>query len=394
MNEFLIFGYGVSGKAAAKLLEHQHPDSKIWVIDQRLLQLSGNLGQCTLKESKTKKLKAVVVSPGYKLDPNELEFIKDKDWLSEFEFGLMHLKPKSVIAVTGTNGKSSVVKMLEHTLNQAGIHAIAAGNIGTPTSTLAALNEHSNMVVILEVSSYQLSYLKKFMFDWSIITNITSDHLEWHGSLKHYQNSKSKLAVHTKNACIVSSQALESFAPNTVNAEMISLENPSNSDLVEKLVMNAFPRHSNRTAEHLSTYKGLKHRLEKICLNPLVINDSKATNIDATCYALSSMKQPVILLFGGKPKDGDCVKKLTKHRPSIQVVVLFGPLGAQSLEFFKTLGVDVHFFKTLKECLAPQNQELWLDSQLATLFSPGGSSFDEFQSFEDRGQFFVQALNL
>ena len=178
----------------------------------------------------------------------------------------------------------------------------------------------------------------------------------------------------------------------TTHKELVSLKSPSNAKLVEAVASKVFPELAPKVSELVSSYPGLEHRLETVSLKPHIINDSKATNVDATCFALSSMSQPVTLLFGGTPKKGDDVKKLTKHHPKIKNIVLFGPLGAQSLDPLKELSVPIRFFSTLKEALLQKNQKLWREGDNTILFSPGGSSFDEFSSFEARGLLFKEGI--
>ena len=199
MNSFLIFGFGVSGKAAAKLIGQKHKNPTIYAVDQNEISVKG-IKQVSPEEADGLGFQTAIISPGYQLSKTEKAILKGKTQYTEYEFGFLYLKPHLTIGVTGTNGKSTVVKMLEWALSKSGKNVVVGGNIGIPICELAL--QHStnqlaknNLVVVTEISSYQLHYTQSFMFDWGIITNITPDHLAWHSSLQNYIGAKLKLSL-------------------------------------------------------------------------------------------------------------------------------------------------------------------------------------------------------
>ena len=375
----------------------------------------------------------IVTSPGVPSDSKALLKAVDKriKIYSEVEFASWFCKGK-IIAITGTNGKTTTTALMNHTLNSSGMKCYAAGNIGNPFSDIA-LDVMENEFVALETSSFQLDFIETFKPQFSMILNITPDHMDrYENSFDKYIASKIKIA---------SNQSEENFFiynsddPNTIksmknsrvqkvgfssskeiavgsyykNSEMnfawfgkVS-KVCSSSDLFIKgehnianalAVMNVakllnIPNQKIREA--FSSFKGVEHRIEFVReLNGVeYYNDSKATNIDSVVVALKSFEKPIYLILGGKDKGNnyDDIRDLVKKH----VVKIYAiGVSAQKVQDYFDPFIETEKKESLEACVEAASKEAKSGSVL--LLSPACASFDMFNNFEHRGEVFKEAV--
>ena len=270
----------------------------------------------------------IVLSPGISLKKAKLKkkLIKNRDKIiTDLDlFYLLNPEIKTIV-VTGTNGKSTTCKILEHILKKNNINVRLGGNIGKPVLDLDLKNQP---LVIIEASSFQLAYSKYIKPDYALILNITKDHLDWHGSYKDYIDSKFKIFSRQKRnnfAFINSKILLKKFKKEKYESTLKFINKESYNKIKSKIKNNYLKSESNEEnmsfvyalskilkinekhlVNSLKSFKGLSHRHEIFYKknNKIFINDSKATSFEASKFALKNNKN-IFWIVGGLPKVGD-----------------------------------------------------------------------------------------
>ena len=318
------------------------------------------------------------------------------------------------MAITGTNGKTTTTSCAAHVLQQAGLPANAVGNIGEVC--LEAVAAGKTKIYVCEISSYQLYSTRQFAPDVAVMLNITPDHLHWHQSLEAYRDAtmgtKAGLSGDMRAACGADNAAfvdgsrelrvafdgVEHDLGNADDLQIKGLHNASNA-LVAAAVAVVLGVSDATIAQALATFPPLEHRIEPCgsVAGVACFNDSKATNVDATVKALGAFPgQDVIVLLGGDDKDTDLTDLINETHAHAVAAVLFGagrPRFAAAFEDaatrapqgFAILEAD-HMedaFDVALEAASPGS---------VVLLSPACASFDEFKSFEQRGQVFKQLV--
>ncbi len=376
----------------------------------------------------------IVTSPGVPSDSTVLQLAKEKgiEVISEIEFASLFCKG-SIIAITGTNGKTTTTTLCAHVLNSAGKTCHLAGNIGKAFSEIV-LDVKENEFVALEVSSFQLDFIKNFKPDISVLLNITPDHLNrYNDDFNLYIKSKMRIFKNqTNNDYLIynfddeivkrivaeSKTELIPFSikenPGTgvlLNENKIVFISDENAEEIcdvsdlslkgEHNLMNSmavigiaktFGIKNEVIKEALGTFQGVEHRLELVReLNEVkYINDSKATNIDSVWYALRSFESNIYLILGGQDKGNDYnrIKDLVKER--VKKIYAIGSSAEKIYDFFKEI-VPVEIVNSFDECLTKAKNEATTGS--VVLLSPACASFDMFRNYEERGKIFKEAVN-
>ncbi len=352
--------------------------------------------------------------------------------VSEVEFASWFCKGK-IISVTGTNGKTTTTSLCSYTLNECGLVTHLAGNIGTAFSDVV-LSVGSNEFIALETSSFQLDYIDSFKPVFSMILNITPDHLDrYNNSFDEYKNSKYVIAKNQdendffifnaddknsfkginnskvnrigfsikdelKNGSFCQNEKLM-FAHNgnmeTICASdelYIKGEHNIANALAVLNVAKTLNLSSQQVKKAFESFKGVEHRLEFVRELDGVkyINDSKATNVDSVWYALRSFKEPLYLILGGKDKGNnyDQIKDLVKG--NVKKIYAIGSSAEKVYNYFKNM-VEVELRKSLEDCVHAARVEAVPGS--VVLLSPACASFDMFENYEHRGKVFKQAVN-
>ena len=422
---WIIVGAGITGQSLAKCFKNSK--DPVFVFDDRSLETNKKkiFESCFVKHLSEKnalkliedKNSTLLISPGIK---NEHPLLKaarknKRTILSELEFTLNKIQTP-VIAITGTNGKSTVASMCEHIIKESGYKTKLLGNIGTPLSSLL-LKPISLDFLVLEISSYQLEQVKKPAFFRSIFLNFSKDHIERHKTLKNYFKAKWKIfsSLEKNKIGFCDQKAFElaksygflkkeqetflkkpskyyaAFVPKNLN---FPSHNTKNAAISIQICRSFLTDKTEDLAKTLKNFKTIPHRFEIFAKKnkTFFIDDSKATNLDSTMSALNSLKGKKIILFLGGLSKGSDFKELLKHKKKIHKAIYF---GSASDKIKKALGPNVPSlrFGTLKEALSSLDQTL-SDYKKAdlVLLSPACASHDEFRHFSERGLFFQKKM--
>ena len=434
-----ILGLARSGRAAAKLALAR--GDRVYASDAgdspelraAADEIERGGGAVEVGGHSTKRLAkcdVLVISPGIPPTAPVLaeERVRDVPRISELEFAFQALE-SPVLAVTGTNGKSTTTALAAHLLRAADYDAPAAGNIGFALSEIALRPKKPDWVVV-EASSFQLADIDTFAPRIGVLTNLSPDHLDRYASVEAYYADKANLFrnASTSSTWVLNAQddevcALPGDAPGErrwfrvegalapgqrggyLAGDMLTLRDEAgDSPLVPAGELKLLGAHNRANAlaaavaaaaagagldalaRGLRTFAGLEHRLEVVGEHDgvLWINDSKATNIDSTRVALRSMTRPTVLLLGGRHK-GEAytalVPDLTAH---VRAVVAYGEAAeivARDLDGHVPVEVVIGGFERVVERAAALARP-----GDAVLLSPACASFDMFRDYEDRGR--------
>ena len=425
-----IMGAGLSGIAASKLATHLGAEVILTDSNKNIMKnkISNNI-KTYLGEYPEEILESelVIISPGINCSKNK--FIKKIEsskipTISEIEFASWFTKSK-IIGVTGSNGKSTVVSLLGEILKTKFPNAIIGGNIGIPFSenVLTELkSKKTNFIHILEISSYQLEKIYFFKPDISCIINISKDHLNRYNSFKDYYETKFKIFNNNKLFFNKDDKILNKQFLNKKNTTGFSINNDdifkiedeklidiTNNQSIKLSKINLIGNHNleniiatlniskelkidiNKVKNIICDFNPLKYRMEKINNRPLIINDSKSTNLNSTKVAVQSFEENIVLILGGfsnEKLDKNELIKIINNR-KINKIICYGQIGPKIYHYIKEYKKCIYindFKKAIKASISNLN-----DNQIL-LFSPGFKSFDQFKNFEDRGIAFTQQI--
>ena len=435
---FFVLGLSRSGRAATEFLLNK--GASVYIFDdiegdrvEQTAQLLEGKGAKRLKKEEISNVievcDALVLSPGIPIDhPIAVAFKrKGKAVLGETELAARYMKA-TILAVTGTNGKTTTVSMLAQVLEKGGLEAKTCGNVGIPMIDFCEMKEDA--VAVAEISSFQMETLNSLRPHIAVILNITEDHLNRHYTMENYVFLKAKLLknlTETEYAILNYDDAtVRSFAEKTkakvlyfsvrervvgayyeegnlyfgkekiLSAKGLPAEGLHNIQNALAVIAAAkvmgIKTEDIRTA--LTEFKGIKHRIEFVNeVNGVrFIDDSKGTNVDATLKAVEAMKTETILLLGGKNK-GYNYDKLFNALTSTKVVhcILYGENRYSLLKSARNCGYEgitvcekFDFAVRIAGMKATRGQTV--------LLSPASASFDEFSSYEERGDKFVEIV--
>ncbi|MCK6418028.1 MAG: UDP-N-acetylmuramoyl-L-alanine--D-glutamate ligase [Alphaproteobacteria bacterium] len=316
-----------------------------------------------------------------------------------------------IIAITGTNGKSTTTALIHHVLKEAGISCAMAGNIGKPI--LQA--EPDAQWMVLEMSSYQLDLTPSFAPDVAILLNITPDHLDRHGSLAHYIAAKEAIFRKALRCVIgVDDEICRAMAERLAQAgkdvKRISYRDAALDAFKDVGVLRGDHNRQNIVAafaavqatgldvaafkKGLATFPGLAHRQFRVRqIGPVVfINDSKATNADATRHALAAYED-IYWIAGGRPKEGG-LQGLESFASKIRHAYLIGEATEDFARWMQAQQISFTRSHTLESAVQNAYNDVRNAGTAATvLLSPACASFDQFKNFEARGDAFAALVN-
>lgn len=385
-------------------------------------------------ESRILQADLVMKSPGIPDTVAMVKKLKDKgvEVISEIEFAARYTQA-NLVAITGSNGKTTTTMLTHHILKQGGLKVGMAGNIGDSFAGMVARENPEHFV--LEVSSFQLDGIKAFRPHIAVITNITPDHLDRYDHIfENYIASKFRIAMNQteedyliydaddevitgwlKEHPVRSRQipfSLEKEFSEGVfikeNELITSINNQQSSMSTETLTLQGKHNQKNAMAasavaqllkirkstirDSMQSFQGVEHRLEAVLKiqDVLFINDSKATNVNATYYALESMKHPTVWIVGGIDKGNDYLPLMPMVREKVKAIICLGVDNAKLVNTFSNV-VDV-MVETTSMNEAVQIAHKIADKGETVLLSPACASFDLFDSYEDRGDKFKQAV--
>ncbi len=344
----------------------------------------------------------IVVSPGvpYAAKPLVWARAKGLEVISEIELAY-RLCPAVIIAVTGTNGKTTTVNLIADILRRAGKNVCLCGNIGQPFSSKVMGIKPSD-IVVLEISSFQLQTTSTFRPKVAVWTNFSQNHLDQHKDLKEYFDAKCRLLINQQSTDVAILNAkqpehVDIAATLKAKVEFFNSSNdPKDIDnpnfLAALYAVRALGIDDRISREVFAAFKGVEHRLEFVRqLNGVdYINDSKSTTLEAGRWALERMSKPVVLICGGSNKNlnyeslKDLVKLKVKH------MVTIGEIGPLMKNTFDGV-VSVDLLDTFKGAIDAATRYA-LEGE-CVLLSPMTASFDMFDDYEHRGRVFKEMVN-
>jgi UDP-N-acetylmuramoylalanine--D-glutamate ligase len=353
--------------------------------------------------------------------------------ISEIEFAAPFTKAMT-IGITGSNGKTTTTMLTHHLLKSAGLNVGLGGNIGKSFAELVAEDKYESYV--LELSSFQLDGVINYKPHIAIITNISPDHLDRYDyKYENYIASKFRITMNqTEEDFLIYDADDEAIAEwlknnktkaqlipfsltktfekgafiknkkmevNIINEEEFTMETETMALEGQHNMKNAMAATSvaklmkirNKTIrESLSNFQGVEHRLEKVLKiqNVQYINDSKATNVNATFFALDSMNTPTVWIVGGVDKGNDYHELMSLVREKVKAIICLGVDNKKIIDVFGNV-VDIMIEVTNMEDAVKMAQRL-TEKGDSVLLSPACASFDLFENYEDRGNQFKQAV--
>ena len=378
----------------------------------------------------------IVKSPGI---PPTAPIVKEAEEagipiLSEIEFAGWFTDSK-MVCITGSNGKTTTTMLIHHILSKAGLNVGIAGNVGKSLALQVAEEPHD--VYVIELSSFQLENMYEFKANIAVMLNITPDHMDRYDyKMENYTRAKFRITRNQKEDDffvywlgdpIVTAQVKamqmearlmpfsDNYDPDSAAWEdengIVHFEIPGETWDIPRDRISLHGRHnlynsmaagisasllsvkSETIRKALGDFEAVEHRLEFVRELDGVrwINDSKATNVNSTWYALDSMRTPTVLILGGKDKGNDYSEILPLVREKVKAIVCMGKDNSKLLDFFGGEVDEIRDCHSLPEAVKAC-RELASDGD-TVLLSPCCASFDLFKSYEDRGRRFKDAVN-
>ncbi len=443
----VILGSGESGTGAAMLAKKQGFDvfvSDKGQIPDNFKQELNAIGVLFEEGIHTTDLvlnaDEIIKSPGIPDDNTLVTAARNKGIaiINELEFAARYTKAK-IIGITGTNGKTTTTSIVYHLLKTANLDVAVAGNIGISLARLLAERDYEYLV--LEISSFQLDNMYNFKADIAVLCNITPDHLDrYQYSIQNYIDAKFRITqnqtandifiycaedelttsninnynitakqipfaydknltigAHVQQGKIVSNITTEKLNPFIMHINELALKGRHNAynSMAAAIIGQVLNIRKETIRESLISFQNVEHRLETVTTTAGVeyINDSKATNVNSTWYALESMEKPTIWIAGGVDKGNDysLLKEMVKEK--VRIIVC---LGLDNRKLHEAFGADVDMIINTTS----MNEAVHVAKQMAkkgeaVLLSPACASFDLFKNYEDRGrQFKKEVKNL
>jgi len=417
--KILIYGLGKSGLASYSFLKN---NNEVYVYDD--YKINSKFDEIKKRQIEYKKINyyefdVIIISPGIDiinckiskfLSKNKNKIITDLDVFYK-------CNPNNVcITITGTNGKSTTCKILNNVLQDQKLDSRLVGNIGNPILNEKKINKST--IFVIEASSYQLEYSKYFKSKYSVILNISPDHLERHKTLSNYVNAKFKLIenqskndvafVNINNPLIKKKLISHNFSSKVIKVNSIKvkkkidqIKNPyfksdgNQENLSFIFYICKYLKLSQKKLFYtLEKFKGLDYRQQIVydSKNLQIINDSKATSY-ASSESLIKKFTNVYWIVGGIPKQGDKFKLLKKNCINIRAYIF----GKYSKKFRNDLKnkIKINYYSNLKitlNMIFKDFRKNFSNQKKYILFSPAGASFDSFKNFEDRGSYFNKLI--
>ena len=440
-NRIVILGAGESGTGSAILALKQGFD--VFVSDKGAIadKYRETLSKSEIKWEEGKHTEELILSadeviksPGIPDDSAIVKLIREKNIkvISEIEFAGRYAKGKK-ICITGSNGKTTVTNLIYHMLKKAGLNVAMTGNVGD--SFAMAVADNSFDFYVIELSSFQLDGMYEFKADVALLTNITPDHLDRYDyNFQNYIDAKFRITQNqTKSdyfiywaddpvisaelakknyditllpfsdkkcegmaACISDNELIIDY-PNKINLMTIydlALKGRHNAynSMAAALAGKVLNIRKETIRESLADFHGVEHRLETVITVCGInfINDSKATNVNSTWYALESMETKVVWIVGGIDKGNDYSELFPVVKEKVKAIVCLGKDNKKIIEAFKDKVDTIVESGSMEDAV---RSSYYLGKKGDTvLLSPACASFDLFKNYEDRGRQFKAAV--
>jgi UDP-N-acetylmuramoylalanine--D-glutamate ligase len=385
-------------------------------------------------EEKILNADVVIKSPGI---PEKAPIIKKLKELgipviSEIEFAGRYTSATK-ICITGSNGKTTTTLLTYHMLEKAGYNVGLAGNVGQSMAWQVAEKEFDYYVI--ELSSFQLDGMYEFKADIAVLLNITPDHLDrYEYKMQNYIDSKFRIAQNQtaedvfiwcsddpvlkiemekrniaakcvpfglgipplEGAGMIDNNMIINWKQNIFTMSILDIALQGNHNTYNSMAAGisgmAVNIRNEMVRESMADFKGVEHRLERFLRVHGIefINDSKATNINSTWYALESMSQPTVWIVGGIDKGNDYSQLTELVRTKVKAIVCLGIDNSKILEAFKHIGIDMVETQSMED--AVRSAYYLAKNGDTVLLSPACASFDLFENYEDRGYQFKNAV--
>ncbi|WP_317417998.1 UDP-N-acetylmuramoyl-L-alanine--D-glutamate ligase [Phocaeicola coprophilus] len=432
----VILGAGESGVGAAVLAKKQGFDTFVSDMSQIKDKYKKMLDERDIPweeghhtESLILNADEVIKSPGIPNDAPLILKLKEQGTpiISEIEFAGRYTQAK-MICITGSNGKTTTTSLIYHIFKKAGLNVGLAGNIGQSLAFQVA--ECNYDYYVIELSSFQLDNMYKFHANIAVLMNITPDHLDRYGyQMQNYVDAKFRIIQNQTDAdafifwnddpviqrelhkygihghyypfaekreeglaAFVEENKVYFTEPIAFNMEQEELALTGTHNLFNSMAAgisaNIAGIRKECIREALNDFKGVEHRLEKVCRVRGVeyINDSKATNVNSCWYALQSMKTKTVLILGGKDKGNDYNEIADLVREKCSGLIFMGLHNEKLHDFFDGFGLPIVDVQSMKDAVDAAYQ--MAKKGETVLLSPCCASFDLFKSYEDRGDQF------
>ncbi|MDO8930697.1 MAG: UDP-N-acetylmuramoyl-L-alanine--D-glutamate ligase [Bacteroidota bacterium] len=437
----VILGAAESGVGAAILARKQGFDvfiSDFGTIKEKyrkeLTERQFDFEEGRHSEEKILNADLVIKSPGIPDKAPLIVKLKEKGVpvISEIEFGGRYTSAKK-ICITGSNGKTTTTLLTYHMLEKAGYNVGLAGNVGQSFAWQVAEKEFDYYVI--ELSSFQLDGMVDFKADIAVLLNITPDHLDrYNYNMQNYIDSKFritqnqtaddvfiwcsddpvlKLEMEKRNiaaqcvpfglglppaegAGVIDNNMIINWKQNILTMSILDIALQGNHNTYNSMAAGisgmAVNIRNEMVRESMADFKGVEHRLERFLKVHGIefINDSKATNINSTWYALESMSQPTVWIVGGIDKGNDYAQLTELVKKKVKAIVCLGIDNSKIMEAFKHIGIDMVETKSMAD--AVRSAYYLARNGDTVLLSPACASFDLFENYEDRGYQFKNAV--
>jgi UDP-N-acetylmuramoylalanine--D-glutamate ligase len=439
--QLVVLGAGESGIGAALLA--RHVGLNVVVSDAHAIKSNFKLElqkanipfeEMGHKPTTLANADLVVKSPGIPDEnPVVAKLSQSVPVISEIEFASWYTNAH-IIAITGSNGKTTTTLLTGHILRSAGLDVAVGGNVGKSFARILAESDHTHFV--LEISSFQLDGIHTFRPDIAVLLNITPDHLDRYGqSFERYAQSKLRIAMNQtetdhlvynfddpetrkrvesstcsakKIAFATNGQQFENGGYLIENQFVINVNQDSFTMTIEELALQGKHNAANSLAagiaarllqirkeslkQSLSSYQNVPHRLEFVANVHGVsyINDSKATNVNSTWYALESYQRPIIWIAGGQDKGNDYGQLASVVKQRVKAMICIGSDNTKLLKSFGEMVPRILTAETIEQAVTMASLIAVKDD--VVLLSPACASFDRFENYEERGNRFKQAV--
>ena len=398
-----IIGLGKSGIAVAKLLArngyqvkiteaNDQPALRLQAEEMQKIDISVELG--SHRENFYSDAEWIVPCPGVKPNAAPLQWAKQRKIpiYSEMEIAY-RFTPCPIVGITGTNGKTTTTTLVGEILKNGGRQVAVGGNIGTPLSAFVDRLTPRHWVV-LEVSSFQLEYIKEFHPKIAVLLNFTTNHLDHHQNINEYFAMKNRITECQREDDWLVLNANDPWSEKVAQrsrAHVLFFNNKEDQEYVNDnykaavSITQILGISKTIIDQTLRDFKGIEHRLEEVMVLEGIrfINDSKSTSVASLQWALRSIPAPIHLIVGGRDKGGDFGELNPLIQEKVRRVLLIGEAAEKLRKTWQESGVPLETAVSLKEAVMLAHQGA--EAGVSVLLSPGCASFDMFENYEDRG---------
>tara|TARA_B100001758_G_scaffold247950_1_gene268958 strand:- start:24763 stop:26082 length:1320 start_codon:yes stop_codon:yes gene_type:complete len=433
----VVLGAGISGLGAAVLAKQKGfnvfvSDNGVITNENKAIFLNNKIeweeGTHTIQ--KILNADEIIKSPGIS-DENEIIkeiYKKEIPIISEIEFAFRYTQAR-IVAVTGSNGKTTTTLLLGQILKNANYDVLIAGNVGVGFAL--SLTERDYDFIVLEISSFQLDGIKKFRSDVAILLNITADHLDrYNNKLEEYARSKFRITENqtendvlilnaddamidkistkakilpislrkkiTEGGYLKENELIINLNNKTMTIQELALQGKHNTfnSMAACIAARVFEVKDSVIRKSMIDFQNVEHRLEYVLTVHGIdfINDSKATNVNASWFALESMQKEIVWIVGGVDKGNDYSQLYDMVRDKVKAIICLGENNQNIIGAFKGKVDTIVQASSMDEAVS-QSYSL-ADKGDVVLLSPACASFDLFSNYEDRGFQFKNAVRI